>query len=273
MFTALMTNTWLAASAVAVVAGVTGFFAVGRGSSFAAHALPNGAFAGAAGATLVGASTLLGVGVFSVAGALAIGALGRRGRHDVATALTVVVMLAAGSLFITLKTAYAPEVYALLFGQLFGVSSAAVTVTLILGGVSLIALALLYRPLLWSSAVPDVAATRSMRPAVTETAFLVVMALVTTMAVPVVGALLIFSLLVSPAAAARCLTDRPGVAVGLGTVFAVAIVWVAIAVSFVTALPVGFLVGSGGALLYAALYAATRLAGRAGASRRHYRRG
>jgi zinc/manganese transport system permease protein len=258
MFTSLMANTWVAATAVAVVAGVAGFFTVGRGSSFAAHALPNGAFAGAAAATLVGVSTLLGVGVFSLAGALTIGALGRRGRHDVATALTIVAMLAAGSLFITLKTEYAPEIYALLFGQLFGISNAALVATMVLGGATLIALAVLYRPLLLSSVLADVAAARAVRPAATETAFLVVLAVVTTMAVPVVGALLIFTLLVSPAAAARCLTNRPGMAAGLGTAFAVGIVWAAVAVSFETDLPVGFLVGSGGALLYAA----ARLIGR-----------
>ncbi|MBO0886439.1 MAG: metal ABC transporter permease, partial [Acidimicrobiales bacterium] len=84
MFSSFMMNAWEAATIVAIIAGVVGFFTVLRGASFAAHALPNGAFAGAAGASLIGVSTLLGLGVFSVAGALLIGALGRRARHDVA---------------------------------------------------------------------------------------------------------------------------------------------------------------------------------------------
>jgi zinc/manganese transport system permease protein len=72
MFSGLMLNTWIAGTAVAVIAGVTGFFAVLRGSTFAAHAIPNGAFAGAAGATLLGFNPFAGLAVFSVAGALGI---------------------------------------------------------------------------------------------------------------------------------------------------------------------------------------------------------
>src|SRR6202044_3376179 len=75
MFTGLMLNTWIAATAVAVIAGVMGFFAVLRGSTFAAHAIPNGAFAGAAGADLLGLNPIVGLAVFSVAGAIGIAAL------------------------------------------------------------------------------------------------------------------------------------------------------------------------------------------------------
>ena len=256
MFSGIMANTWLAASVVAVVAGVVGFFTVLRGSSFAAHALPNGAFAGAAGAALVGASTLAGLAVFSVAGALAIGALGRRARHDVATALAVVVMLATGALFLSLGTTYAPEVYALLFGQLFGVSNGDLAATAGLGAVAVAATAVLYRRFVMSSVLPEVAESRGVGPAATEVAFLLVLALVTTVAVPVVGALLVFSLLVAPAATARCLTDRPGRAVALGVALALATVWAAVAVAYLSNLPLGFLVGAIGALLYAAARAA-----------------
>jgi zinc/manganese transport system permease protein len=80
MFTGLMLNTWVTASIVAVIAGITGFFAVLRGSTFAAHAIPNGAFAGAAGASLLGINVIWGLAVFAVAGALGIGAFGAEGR-------------------------------------------------------------------------------------------------------------------------------------------------------------------------------------------------
>jgi ABC-type Mn2+/Zn2+ transport system permease subunit len=90
MFGPLMINTWIAATAVAVIAGVTGFFAVLRGSTFAAHAIPNGAFAGAAGASLLGLNPFAGLAVFSLAGALGIAGLSRRARSDVATALVTV---------------------------------------------------------------------------------------------------------------------------------------------------------------------------------------
>ena len=252
MFSPLMAQTWTAATAVAVVAGVVGFFIVMRGSAFAAHALPNGAFAGAAGATMIGASTLLGVGLFSVLGALLIAALGRRARHDVATALTIVAMLALGALFLSLSSAYEPAVSALLFGQIFGVSSGEVQASLVLGGLCLLSVGVLFRPLLLSSVLPEVGAARGIRPAWMEAAFLVLVALVTTMAVPVVGALLVFTLLVGPAAAARHLASRPGPALLIGVALALAQVWFAVAVSYRTNLPPGFLVGSASAVVYAA---------------------
>src|ERR1700761_6657732 len=122
MFSGLMLNTWIAASIVAVIAGVTGFFAVVRGQTFAAHAIPNGAFAGAAGAGLLGLNVLWGLAAFAVAGALGIGALGRRARHAVVTALVLVLMLGLGALFVSWSTEYAEETYSLLFGEVFGVS-------------------------------------------------------------------------------------------------------------------------------------------------------
>lgn len=100
MFSGFLINTWIVATIVAVIAGTTGFFAVMRGAAFASHTLPQGAFAGAAGAALIGASTLLGLGVFAAAGALVIAWLGKRGRHDVVTALAFVLMLGLGALFV-----------------------------------------------------------------------------------------------------------------------------------------------------------------------------
>ena len=99
----------------------SGFFVVLRGSAFPAHAIPNGAFAGAAGASLLGINALVGLGVFSVLAALGIGSLGRRGRHDVVTALALVMMLALGAAFLSQSTEYEPQIYSLLFGEILGV--------------------------------------------------------------------------------------------------------------------------------------------------------
>src|SRR5215469_15221329 len=96
-----MVNAWVVATIVALVAGIVGFFTVLRGSAFAAHAIPNGSFAGAVGASLIGVNTIVGLGAFALAGAVGISLLGRRGRHDVATALTLVLMLALGALFVS----------------------------------------------------------------------------------------------------------------------------------------------------------------------------
>ncbi len=252
MFSPLMENTWIAATIVGAVAGIVGFFVVMRGSAFVAHALPQSAFAGAAGANLIGVSSLIGLGAFSLLGALAIGTLGRRGRHDVATALSMVMMLGLGSLFLSQTTEYAPEISSLLFGEILGVSRDELVPLALLGLAAVGAVAVLYRPLLLSSMAPDAAEARGVRTYRMDLAFLVVVGGATTLAVPVVGALLIFSLLIGPPAAARAFTDEPLRAMGLAVGVSLATVWVSIATSYATNLPVGFFVGSLGACSYGA---------------------
>jgi zinc/manganese transport system permease protein len=260
VFSGLMMNTWIAATAVAVIAGVMGFFAVLRGSTFAAHAIPNGAFAGAAGASLLGLNALVGLAVFSVAGALGIAGLSRRARSDVATALTFVMMLGVGALFVSWSTEYAQEAYSLLFGEVFGVAEGEVLPILVLGAVSIAAILVIFRPLMLSSALPEVAEARGISTRRMELAFLLVMALATSMTVPVVGALLMFSLMIGPAAAARSLTARPVLAMALSVAIALVTVWAGIVVSYQTNWPLGFFVGAAGAVFFLAGrgYAAAR---------------
>jgi zinc/manganese transport system permease protein len=250
MFTGLMLNTWIAATAVAVIAGVMGFFAVLRGSTFAAHAIPNGAFAGAAGASLLGLNAFAGLAVFSVAGALGIAGLSRRARPDVATALTFVMILGVGALFVSWSSQYAQEAYALLFGEVFGVSQGDVLPIVVLGLVSIAAIIVMFRPLMLSSALPEVAEARGVSPRRMELGFLLVMALATSMTVPVVGALLMFSLMIGPAAAARSLTARPVLAMTLSVAIALVTVWTGIVVSYHSNWPLGFFVGVIGAGFY-----------------------
>jgi zinc/manganese transport system permease protein len=253
MFSGFMVNAWIVATLVAVVGGAVGFFIVMRGAAFVAHAIPNGSFAGAAGASLIGVSTLLGLGVFSVGGALGIGLLGRRGRRDVATAMALVFMLGLGALFLSFRVEYADSVYSLLFGEVLGVSSSELWPTIALTVVCLVVLATLWRPLLLASVLPE--STQGFSPFRIEVAFLLLVALATTMTVPVVGTTLIFSLMIGPPAAARALTTKPGLAIALSTVIAVGIAWGAIALSYNTNWPVGFFVGA----LSAGAYTVARL--------------
>src|ERR1700744_2573658 len=255
MFSGLMLNTWIAASVVAVIAGIVGFFAVLRGSTFAAHAIPNGAFARAAGASLLGINVIWGLAVFAVAGALGIGALGaegrgRKARHDVVTALTLVVMLGLGALFVSGSSQYAEETYSLLFGEVFGVSRGEVLPILGLGVAVAAAIGVAFRPLMLTSALPEVAEASGVSTRRMEIYFLVVMALATSMTVPVVGALLMFSLMIGPAAAARAVVARPGAALGLSVAIALATVWLSVALSYQTNWPLGFFVGVIGAGFY-----------------------
>jgi zinc/manganese transport system permease protein len=251
VFQPFMMNAWIVATIVAVVAGVVGFFVVMRGSAFVADAVPQGAFAGAAGASLIGVSTFIGLGVVALAGALSIGWLGRRGRHDVATALTLVLMLGLGALFLSFTTQYSEEIFALLFGEILGVSSGEIVPIAVGSAVCVAAVGVLYRPLLLSTLAPESGEARGIRATRMELWFLIIVALATSMTLPVVGALLIFSLMIGPPAAARVLTSHPLRAMALSVVIAVALAWVAIAASYETNWPVGFFVGVGGAVCYA----------------------
>jgi zinc/manganese transport system permease protein len=143
-------------------------------------------------------------------------------------------------------------IYSLLFGEVLGVSSSELVPIAAIGAVAIVAILLMYRPLMFSSVMPDVAEARGVHGGRMEVAFLLVVALTTTMAVPVVGALLIFSLLISPAAAARSFTSNPFTAMTLSVVIALGTVWVAIALSYLSNLPIGFFVGSLGVVNYAA---------------------
>ena len=188
--------------------------------------------------------------MFSVPAALGIGALGRRGRHDVVTALALVVMLALGALFLSQTTEYEPEIFSLLFGEILGVTSNELLPVVVLGVVCLGAVVFLYRPLVLSSVMPEVGEARGLDSQRIEMAFLVVVALATAMTVPVVGALLIFSLMIGPPAVARSFTDRPPLAILLSVGIALATVWAAIALSFETDWPIGFFVGAMSAACY-----------------------
>ncbi len=250
MFEDFMINTWIAATMVAAVAGVVGFFVVIRGAAFAAHALPLSAFPGAAAANLLGVNPLLGLLVFSALGVAGISWLARRARRDVATALSLVMLLGLGALFLSRTTEYFQATYALLFGEILGVSRAELWPVFALSSASIALVVVLFRPLLLNSVSPEIAETMGVSARVMDVLFLGVVALATAMAVPVVGTLLVFSLMVGPASAARALTDRPLGAMLLSAGLAVVMVWAAITLSFVSDWPVGFFVGALSAIAY-----------------------
>jgi zinc/manganese transport system permease protein len=251
MFSPFMMNAWIVATIVAIVAGVTGFFVVLRGNTFAAHALPLGTFPGAAAAAFLGVDVLWGLVAFAALGVLGIFQLGRGQRNDVATALTLIFLLGLGTLFLSLSRAYSQGVYALLFGNVLGVGRGDIAPAAGIGLVVVAAIAMMFRPLLLSSLSPDLAAARGVSAGRMEFSFLCLLGLATAAAMPVVGALLVFSLMTGPAAAARAFTSRPWVSLALAVVFALGTVWSALALSYVTDWPVGFFVGSLAAVCYA----------------------
>jgi zinc/manganese transport system permease protein len=252
VFASFMVNTWLAATIVAVVAGLVGFFVVIRGASFAAHALPLGTFPGAAAATLLGINQFAGLLVFAGIGVIGISQLGRHERHEVATALSLTMLLGLGAFFLSMTSQYAQALNSLLFGQILGVSRRDLVVLVAVSLVSIVLTAILFRPLLLNSVSAELGEARGVSARRTEVLFLFIVALTTSIALPIVGALLVFSLMVGPASAARALTHQPLRAVLFSVVLAVAIGWASVALAFLSNWPTGFFVGTLSALCYGA---------------------
>lgn len=245
-----MQNAFLAGTIVAIVAGCVGYFMVLRAESFAGHTLANVGFAGAAGAVLVAAPPVAGLLVFGVLGALGIGALGERsararGRYDIAIGTLLALALGLGLLFERLSPKVSvTEVYAILFGGVLGVRDGDVATVALTAVVALGVLLVIGRPLLFASLDPEVANARGVPVRALSFAFLLLLALAVTQAVQVVGVLLIFSLLVSPAAAASWLTARPGRAIALSVAIALVVTWAGLTVAYYTPYPVGFFIST-----------------------------
>lgn len=245
-----MVHAWIVATMVAIVGGAVGFFVVARRAAFAAHALPLGAFPGAAAASLLGVNELFGLAAFGALGVIAITQLQRGERREVASALWLALALAVGVLLLSLSGAYAQSLYGLLFGEVLGISRTQVVGVGVLSALALGLLVLLGRPLLLESLSGDLAGAAFGQARSLEWIFLGIVALSSAMAVPVVGALLVFSLMVGPASAARAFTDRPWRALMISVLLAIAVVWAAIALTFLSDWPVGFFVGTLSAACY-----------------------
>lgn len=254
-----MQNAYAAGTIIAIVSAVVGFFVVLRGLSFAAHALSHIGFAGATGAVVLGTDPLVGLLAFTVVAGLAMGALGERLRgRDVAIGIVLAFALGLGALFLSLYTRYANQAYNILFGTILGVSQGDVLVSLVLGIVVLAAVGVVYRPLLFASVDPEVAAARGVPVEALGGAFLVIVAVAVAEAVQVVGVLLIFTLLVAPAATAGSLSARPSIAIALGILLALLETWLGITLAYYTKFPVSFYIAAIGF----ALYLAARFVGR-----------
>src|SRR6202022_2281383 len=253
---AFMQHAFEAGAVVALTAGVIGYFVLMRNSSFAAHALSHIGFAGATGAVVVGLSPVTGLLAFTVAAAAVMGALGNRLRgRDVTIGIVLAWTLRLGVLFISLYTGYATEAYALLFGEILGISSGDVVVTLVAGIVTLACLIAVYRPLLFSSVDEELASAKGVPVIVLSIGFMAILAVAVTEAVQVVGVLLIFALIVTPAAIAVRFTSRPPRAIAIGIILALAFTWLGLSIAYYSPHPVSFFITS----IAFATYIAVRL--------------
>ncbi len=238
-----MRNAIIAGSIIAIVAGVVGYFVVIRQSSFAAHALSHAGFAGAAGAVLIGLNPLAGLLFFTIAGGLAMGTLGKKAMsRDVQIGTVLAFMLGLGVLFISLYKGYATEAYSLLFGEILGISKSNVVASLIAGGLVLLTVFIFFRPMLFTSFDEDVAEAKGINILRYSLLFMVILAITTSISVQVVGVLLIFALLVTPAAIADMLAKTPMRAIGISVLLSLSATLVGLFISFYEPYPVSFFI-------------------------------
>jgi len=238
-----MQHAFEAGTIVALSAGVIGYFVVLRGLSFAAHALSHIGFAGATGAVLLGATPIVGLLVFTMSAGGVMGALGQRLRgRDVTIGLVMAWSLGLGLLFTYLYHGAAQLAIGILFGQIFGITTQEVAVTFVAGFLTVLALVVVYRPLLFATLDEEVAEAKGVPVRGLSIAFMVVLAIAVSEAVQVVGVLLIFALIVAPAAIAERFTTRPSRGVLLSALLAVVFTWVGLTVAYYLPYPVGFFI-------------------------------
>lgn len=239
-----MQHAFEAGTIIAIVAGIIGYFVVIRRSSFAAHALSDIGFAGAAGAVVIGLNPVYGLLLFTSIGGVGIAILGpKAANRDVEIGTVLAFMLGLGVLFLGLH-AYANEAISILFGEILGISLSGVWLTLFAGIPILIVIAILYRPLLFSSLDEDVAEAKGVPMLLIGIVFMLLVAVATSISVQVVGVLLIFALMVTPAAIAQRLTKTPIRAITISVVIALLATWLGLFIAFYLPYPVSFFITS-----------------------------
>ncbi len=246
-----MQHAFEAGTIIAILAGVTGYFVVLRRSAFTAHAFSEIGFAGAAASILINVAPIVGLLGGSIAGGLAIAALGRRAANrDTQIGIVLAFSLGLGLLFISLYSGYSTEAYSILFGEILGISSSAVSLTLVACSLILCLTGFLYRPLLFASLDEDVAEAKGMPMLFLGTMFMLVVAVSVSFAVQVTGVLLIFSLMVTPAATAIQIARRPQRAILISVGIGVAATWSGLFIAYYTIYPVSFFITAEVFVLY-----------------------
>ncbi|MGA8275056.1 MAG: metal ABC transporter permease [Thermoplasmata archaeon] len=255
-----MRNAFEAGTIISIVAGIIGYFVIVRRSAFATHALGHVGFSGAAAAVLVGVNPVYGLLLFTSSGAAGMALLGRRAANrDIEIGTVLAFMLGLGLLFISLYKGFATEAYSILFGEILGISDSGVIFTLEASAVVLVVIGLVYRRLLFASLDEDVAEAKGMPMLALGLTFMLLLAVAISIAVQVIGVLLIFALMVTPAAVAVRLTKRPLYAVLVSILVALVATWVGLFVQFYAQYPASFFIVSIAFAIYVAVRAGQSL--------------
>jgi zinc/manganese transport system permease protein len=259
-----------AGTIVAVMAGVTGWFMVLRRQTFAGHTLSIIAFPGAAAATLAGLPVAAGYFGFCGIGALMLGGIAgsRRSLSNESAAIGSVqaLALALGFLFVSLYHGVLNGLDSLLFGTFLGITTNQVLVLLAVATAAVIVVGATARPLIFASVDPEVARAAGVPVLPLGFGFLLVLGLSVAATSQITGALLVFALLVTPAATAHRLTSRPALGMALSVAIALAVTWLGLALAYFSVYPVGFYVTSLSFALYVVVRVTRSLADRSRAT-------
>ncbi|XAO71099.1 MAG: metal ABC transporter permease [Acetobacteraceae bacterium] len=254
-----MRHAFLTSAFIAVSCGVAGWFLVLRGQSFAGHALSHVGFTGATGAVLIGLSPLAGMLAITCVTAIFMGweatSASRADQppdhaRDSVTGLVLAASLGIGLLFLSWQVSPASSATSLLFGNLFGVDRALLTPLIAISTIGVAIMMLIARPLLHASLDPDLAIIQGARKRWIAVIFMLDVALVTSICAMMTGILLVFALLVGPAATILRLGFSPLRGVFTSAMLALTLAWAGIALSWWTDAPPSFWISVGPALCY-----------------------
>ena len=238
-----MRNAFLVGTALSIVSGLVGYYVVVRHQAFAGEALSDVAFTGAMGGAVLGLNPLAGTIVLTVAGAVAMGSFSQRiGERDIAIGTVLAWVLGLGVLFLTLFTTHTAgstgfSGVTALFGSILSISTKQMIVIVVVAAVAALTILLIARPLLFASLDPDVAAARGIPVRLLGLVFMVLLAVTVAEAMQAVGALLVFALLLLPAAISHRLSIRPFMGLVLAVVFALVLTWMGLTFGFYSGLP------------------------------------
>ena len=243
-----MRNAFVTGGCIALAAGLVGYFVVLRNQVFTSDALGHTAFTGSLGGLFVGLNLLVGVFASCIAVAIAIGTFGGRGRgRDVAIGTVFAWVLGVGVLFLSLYTTARSGLsgsigISVLFGSILGLQLFQVVVGSITGIATCLVTLLVARPLLFLSVDPDVAVARGIPTRALTALFLVLVAVTVAESVQAVGALLVFTLMVTPAAIAQNISAKPWLGMALSALIALAAVWIGLVLSYYISYPSSFFI-------------------------------
>ena len=225
----------------AILAGVVGYFVILRHLTFAAHALGHIGFAGASGALLIGWAPITGQFLLTLTAALGMGIFSKRLiKSDMAIGIILSFALGLGTLFLHFYKGYAGQAMTILFGNLLTLSANDLVLMAWLTVFSLLAIALIARRLLFSSLEPELAEAKGVSLFWMSILFISIMAIAVTIASQVVGIILVFTLLIGPAAIAILWTQHFWTGLFLSVCLAILTVWFSITLAYLTDCPISF---------------------------------